>query len=71
MITVKTPQEIEILAEGGKILASVLTQVAAKAAPGVSAKELDDYAKKLIKNAGGKPALLGYRPGGARASFPD
>lgn len=61
MAKIKTLQEIEILAEGGKILASVLNETASKVGAGVSTKELDILAFNLIKKAGGKPAFLGYK----------
>ncbi len=70
MIIIKTPKEIEILREGGKNLAEVLYKVKEKVAPGISAKELDDYALKLIKDLGDTPAFLNYRPEGAKTPFP-
>lgn len=70
MITIKTPEEIKILEEGGKYLASVLHEVATAATPGVAAVELDELAKKLIKKAGGRPAFLGYKSRGARKPYP-
>ncbi len=70
MISIKTPEEIKILSEGGKILASVLHEVALAVKPGVSAVELEEVAKRLIKKAGGKPAFLDYKPRGARKPYP-
>ncbi len=70
MIIIKTKEEIEILREGGKHLASVLYKVKEKVAPGVSTKDLDIYAEKLIKELGDIPAFLNYRPAGARVPFP-
>jgi methionyl aminopeptidase len=70
MSIVKSPSEIEIMAEGGKILAKVMREVIAKAKAGVSLKYLDEYAQKLIEEAGAKPAFLGYRPEGAREAYP-
>lgn len=70
MITIKTKQEIKILEEGGKILASILNCAEGKVAAGVSAKELDELAFSLIKKAGGKPSFLGYRPRGDREKYP-
>lgn len=61
MIKLKTPKEIEMLAEGGKILASILREVSDRVEPGVPAKELDNLAFNLIKKVGGKPAFLGYK----------
>lgn len=70
MIIIKTPEEIEILREGGKHLATVLYKVKAKVAPGVSTKDLDIYAEKLIHDMGDEPAFLNYRPAGAKIPFP-
>jgi methionyl aminopeptidase len=70
MIIIKTPQEIEILREGGRRLASVLYKVKEKVRPGVSTGELDEYAEKLIREAGDTPAFLNYRPAGAKTPFP-
>ena len=69
-ITIKKPEEIEILREGGKRHALILSAVAKKVAPGVSTKELDDYAQKLISEGGDTSAFLGYKPQGARRPFP-
>jgi methionyl aminopeptidase len=70
MIIIKTPEEIEILREGGKHLASVLAQVKEKVASGVSTKDLDIYAEKLIRELGDSPAFLNYQPEGAKIPFP-
>ena len=68
-IIIKTPAEIEILREGGKRLATVLHKVKEKVAPGVSTKELDSYAYKLIKDMGDEPAFLNYKPDGAEFPY--
>ncbi|MDP3052155.1 MAG: type I methionyl aminopeptidase [bacterium] len=70
MITIKTPEEIKILRDGGKILASVLLKVAEKAKPGVTTFELDEYAEFLIKEAGGEPAFNGYKTRDDKYPFP-
>jgi len=69
-VIIKTKEQIEIIREGGKILAEVLRKVAKKAAPGISTYELDKYAYDLIKEEGGTPAFLNYRPEGAPKAFP-
>lgn len=61
MITIKTPEEIELIREGGGKLARVLDMVMERAKPGVNAKTLDELAEKLIKEAGGEPAFKGYQ----------
>ena len=70
MIIIKTPEEIEILREGGKRSAPVLYKGKDMVKPGVSTKELDLYAEKLIREMGDTPAFLNYRPTGAKTSFP-
>jgi len=70
MIIIKTPEEIEILREGGRHLASVLYKVKEMVKPGVSTKDLDIYAEKLIREMGDTPAFLNYRPEGAKTPFP-
>ncbi|PIR55295.1 type I methionyl aminopeptidase [Candidatus Peregrinibacteria bacterium CG10_big_fil_rev_8_21_14_0_10_36_19] len=59
-ITIKTPEEIEIMRKAGKILATVLEEVCNKAKAGVSTKELDIFAEELIIKMGGKPAFKGF-----------
>ncbi len=70
MIIIKTPEEIEILREGGARLASVLYKVKEKIVSGISTKDLDKYALKLISEMGDTPAFLNYRPEGAKVPFP-
>src|SRR3989344_6424794 len=70
MIIIKTPEEIEILREGGRRLAGILYKVKEKVAPGISTKDLDIYAEKLIREMGDTPAFLNYRPEGATRPFP-
>jgi methionyl aminopeptidase len=69
-VIIKTKEEIEILREGGKRLATILAKVAKKVAPGVSTWELDQYAYKLIKEGGDEPAFLGYKPDGHHKPYP-
>lgn len=69
-VIIKTKKEIEALREGGKRLSTILHAVAAKVAPGVSAKDLDMYAEELIRKGGDEPAFLNYRPHGAECPFP-
>lgn len=60
-IPIKSLAEIEIMAQGGQILAEVLKEIVAKTSPGVSKKELDELAKRKIELAGGKSGFLGFR----------
>jgi len=69
-IIIKTPEEIKIIREGCRNLAIVLHKVKEKVAPGVSTKDLDIYAEKIIREMGDIPAFLNYRPEGASTPFP-
>lgn len=60
MTLIKTKAEIEKMRAGGRILASVLNQVAAAVKPGVSTGELNNLAENLLKQQGSKPSFLGY-----------
>jgi len=57
MINVKTEEEIQIMRQGGKILASVLWEVLSQAKPSVSELELDELAQKLIRKHGAEPGF--------------
>ncbi len=70
MAKIKSDKEIEILREGGKHLASVLSAVKKAVAPGVSAKHLNDLAEKTIREFGDEPAFLNYTPWGAKRPYP-
>ncbi len=60
MSLIKTPEEITIMREGGKILATVLKEIATMAKPGVTTLQLDRAAEALILKHGAKPAFKGY-----------
>lgn len=66
----KSEEEIEIMAEGGRMLAEVLKELKRAARAGVSTKFLDELAYKLIKDRGAEPAFRGYRPEGSRKPYP-
>lgn len=60
-VIIKTKEEIELLREGGKRLAQILQKVVTQVKPGISTKELDQFAYKLIIEGGDKPAFLNYK----------
>jgi len=60
MISVKTPEEIEIIVEGGKILATVMKKLQELAKPGITTRELDRAAEAFVLSMGAKPAFKGY-----------
>lgn len=60
MITIKKPEEIKTLGEGGKILARILRELAKEAVAGISTWEIDKLAEKKIREAGGEPSFRGF-----------
>ena len=70
MANLKNINEINIMREGGQILARARDQLAQTAKEGMALKELDGLAEKLIKEAGAQPAFLGYCPEGALKPYP-
>jgi methionyl aminopeptidase len=70
MVIIKTEDEIKLIKEASKRLATVLHKVKDKVKPGVSTYELDKYAEKLIKDMGDYPAFLNYKPDGASSAYP-
>jgi len=61
MIKIKTPQEIEIMAEGGRILAKIMKELKKKVKPGITTFELEKLAESLILKSGGKCSFKGYK----------
>jgi len=61
MSRLKTEQEIARLAQGGHILADILSELIKLSQPGVSTGQLDKQARVLMKQAEVEPVFLGYR----------
>lgn len=60
MITIKNSAQIGKMREAGAMLHDVLTQVKQRVVPGVTTKELDHFAEKLIRSYGATPSFLNY-----------
>jgi len=60
MIQIKTKEEIEIMRQGGKILASILSSLIKEVKPGVETKYLNEIAEGLIYQYGALPAFKGH-----------
>ena len=67
---IKSPAEIALMREAGRVVANTLERVRAAAAVGVSLKELDELAAATIAAAGATPAFLDYKPRWASVPFP-
>lgn len=70
MISIKSKEEIEIMREGGRILAEILQVLREKVQVGTSAKDLDKLARELVFKHGGRPSFLDYQPGGSGSGYP-
>ncbi len=70
MAFIKTEEEIKLLREGGKRLAAIMSQLKDAAIVGISTKELNDLAEKLIRAEGDEPSILNYQPDGASYPYP-
>jgi methionyl aminopeptidase len=61
MIVLKSTQEIALMRHAGRIVAEVLEKMRDVAQPGVTTAELDQAARVLIEQRGGRPTFKGYR----------
>ena len=64
MITLKSPDEIEIMRAANVIVAEVLAELRAMVRPGVTTGELDRVAEELTRKKGAIPAFKGYTVAG-------
>ena len=58
---VKTERELQLMREAGGVAGQVLSEVAAWVKPGVSTREIDEYAAERIKFYGARSAFYGYK----------
>ncbi|OGN93866.1 MAG: type I methionyl aminopeptidase [Chloroflexi bacterium RBG_13_48_10] len=59
-IVVKSPQEIAVLREAGRINAKALVAVRKLIRPGITTEELDAAAEEVIRSHGASPTFKGY-----------
>jgi methionyl aminopeptidase len=59
-IEIKSPREIEIMRQSGKIVATVLKEISELVKPGMTTADLDAYAEKRIREMGATPSFKGY-----------
>jgi methionyl aminopeptidase len=60
VIVCRSIEELKRMREAGRLVGEVLTELAARVAPGVTTADLDDLAEKRILKAGATPAFKGY-----------
>jgi methionyl aminopeptidase len=73
MITLKSPDEIAHMRRSGAIAGHILNAVRKRIGPGLTTRELDEFAAEEMARAGAQSAFLGYRgyPGNICISIND
>jgi methionyl aminopeptidase len=61
LIVLKSDEEINRMAEACRIVAEVLEGIEKSVSPGITTRELDEYAEAYIISKGARPAFKGYR----------
>ncbi|MEB3265379.1 MAG: type I methionyl aminopeptidase [Cyanobacteriota bacterium] len=59
-VEVKSAREITIMRQASRIVATVLREIMAMAAPGMTTGDLDTYAERRIRELGAVPSFKGY-----------
>lgn len=59
-VTIKSPREIELMREAGRILAQVHDELGKIVRPGISTYEIDKEGEKMIRDFGCIPSFLNY-----------
>jgi methionyl aminopeptidase len=61
VIILKTEREIEFMRKSNQLVAKILKELALNIRPGITSRELDLMAEKLIYKSNAQPAFKGYR----------
>lgn len=61
MVIIKTPQQIEQMAEAGKILAACHREIRKMIQPGVTTLQIDHFAEQFIQSHGARAEQKGYK----------
>jgi len=68
-IRIKNSHEIHLMRQSGHLVQRILNELGAAVEAGVSSKDLDLTARKMLKSAGATSPFLGYK-GGHKTPFP-
>ncbi len=60
MVNIKTEKEIQIMREGGKILAEILNKLKESVKPGITTNDLEKLARELVSSYGVEGSFLGH-----------
>ena len=69
-LVLKSPAEIEIMHEANAIIRSILDELEQRIVPGMTTLDIDAFAERRIREAGGVPAFKGYPHRGDGHDFP-
>jgi len=67
---IKKKEELEAIKNGGAKLGAILSKLEKMVEPGLSVRELDAEAERLIKEVGGEPSFKGYAGRAGDTPFP-
>ncbi len=60
-VIIKSPAEIDVMRQAGKVVARVVAALIEAVSPGVRTEELDALAEEMIRADGAIPSFKGYR----------
>jgi methionyl aminopeptidase len=71
MVVLKTPEQLKLMKQAGRITGEALMKAREVIRPGISTKEIDRVIRAYIEKCGAKPSFLGYGgfPGSACISI--
>jgi methionyl aminopeptidase len=69
-VTLKSPRQIELLREAGRLVRATFEVLREHVRPGVTTAELDAIAEEFIRKHGAEPVYKGYVPAGRRGLAP-
>jgi methionyl aminopeptidase len=69
-LVLKSPAEIEIMDRANQVLRRILNALEQRIVPGMTTMEIDAFAEREIRAAGGVPAFKGYPHPGNGRDFP-
>jgi methionyl aminopeptidase len=70
MVELKTPGELDVMREAGRLVAQVLRACSEQARIGTSLHELDEIAATMLSEAGARSSFQGYLPAFAPTPYP-
>jgi len=70
MVIIKTPEQVEGIKQSCNLLSSVMKALITMVKPGVTTRELNDFAEKKIIEAGARPAFKHYPSHHGGPNFP-